>query len=187
EVRGGNVLDWRLQDGQGQPLADESYVCVVTVKSVSGRITERIGSVIIEKGRPSVQPVETAQLTRQQAEAIGPIEANVSLRALRDDEPPTPTVLAHNGEDGQITRGKGALSFRIGDFFRGKDTEQMRLTPEGNLGIGITHPHARLDVDGLIRASQGIVFPDGSIQFSASKKTFGPDSLRPGQSLKKPG
>src|SRR6185369_10513611 len=59
---------------------------------------------------------------------------------------------------------------------------QMRLTAEGNLGIGITRPQAKLDVDGLIRASQGIVFPDGSIQFSAAKKTFGTDSLGPGQS-----
>src|SRR5262245_55680488 len=32
EVRGGNVLDWHLQDGQAEPLADEGYLCVVTVK-----------------------------------------------------------------------------------------------------------------------------------------------------------
>src|SRR5439155_3718815 len=94
-------------------------------------------------------------------------------------------VIAHDGTDGQMVRGRGALSFRIGDFFSGKDAEQMRLTPQGNLGIGITNPAVRLDVDGLIRASQGIVFPDGSIQYSASRKTFGAESLRPGQSQKK--
>jgi hypothetical protein len=77
-------------------------------------------------------------------------------------------VIAHNGEEGQITRGRGALSFRVGDFFSGKDTEQMRLTAEGNLGIGITNPRARLDVDGLIRAGQGIMFPDGTIQTTAA-------------------
>ncbi|HJZ67412.1 MAG TPA: hypothetical protein VKF81_04635, partial [Blastocatellia bacterium] len=55
-----------------------------------------------------------------------------------EDDNRTTTVIAHNGEEGQITRGKGALSFRIGDFFSGKDVEQMRLTAEGNLGIGIT-------------------------------------------------
>ena len=57
----------------------------------------------------------------------------------------------------------------------------MRLTEEGYLGIGITNPKVKLDVDGLIRASQGIVFPDGSIQFSAARKTFGLDSLTPEQ------
>ena len=36
EVRGGNVLDWHLQDGQAEPLADDSYLCVVTVKCLSG-------------------------------------------------------------------------------------------------------------------------------------------------------
>src|SRR5439155_8373459 len=66
-----------------------------------------------------------------------------------------------------------------------KDFEQMRLTAEGNLGIGMTHPAVKLDVDGLIRASQGIVFPDGSIQFSAARKTLGAASLDPGQSLQK--
>src|SRR5713226_8256475 len=49
EVRGGNVLDWHLQDGQAEPLADDSYLCVITVKSLSGRITQRIGSVKVEK------------------------------------------------------------------------------------------------------------------------------------------
>src|SRR5438094_10471006 len=41
EVRGGNVLDWHLQDGQAERLADDTYLCVVTAKSLSGRITER--------------------------------------------------------------------------------------------------------------------------------------------------
>src|ERR1700687_5915361 len=51
EVRGGNVLDWHLQDGQAEPLADDSYLCVVTVKSLSGKLSQRIGSVKVEKMR----------------------------------------------------------------------------------------------------------------------------------------
>jgi hypothetical protein len=35
----------------------------------------------------------------------------------------------------------------------------------------------------LIRASQGIVFPDGSIQYSAATRTFGAKSSLPGGSL----
>ena len=38
EIRGGNVFDWHLQDGQAQRLAPGAYVCVVTAKSVSGRL-----------------------------------------------------------------------------------------------------------------------------------------------------
>jgi hypothetical protein len=179
EVRSGNVLDWHLQDGQAEPLADDTYLCVITVKRLSGKLTQRIGSVTVEKNSASVQPIDASQMTAQQSQAIGPVEENASLTVLKEDDNRTTTVIAHNGEDGQITRGRGALSFRIGDFFSGKDIEQMRLTPEGNLGIGITHPLVRLDVDGLVRASQGIVFPDGSIQYSAATKTFGAKSSLP--------
>ena len=38
----------------------------------------------------------------------------------------------------------------------------MRLTEEGNLGIGTTKPKARLDVAGTVRAREGFVFSDGS-------------------------
>jgi hypothetical protein len=186
EVRGGNVLDWYLQNGQAERLADDTYLCVLTVKNLSGKISQRIGSVIVEKSAASVQAVAASQMTTQQSEAIGPVEEDVSFVVLKEDERQTPTVIAHNGEEGQITRGRGALSFRLGDFYGGKDSEQMRLTAEGNLGIGITNPQARLDVGGRIRASEGIVFPDGSVQFSAATKTFGTASQKPSPFGKNP-
>src|SRR5215510_11543972 len=34
ELRGGNVLDWHLEDGQAEYLRDDIYLCVVTVKSL---------------------------------------------------------------------------------------------------------------------------------------------------------
>jgi hypothetical protein len=182
ELRGGNVLDWRLLDGQAQPLADDTYLCLVTVKSLSGKISQRIGSVTIEQGATKLQPAATSQMTPQQLEAIGPVEENAFFIQIETDAELTTTVLAHDGTDGQITRGRGALSFRLGDFYGGKDSEQMRLTAEGNLGIGINNPQARLDVAGRIRASEGIVFPDGSVQLSAATRTLGAASLRPGQS-----
>jgi hypothetical protein len=179
EVRGGNVLDWHLQDGQAEPLADDTYLCVVTVKGLSGRLTQRIGSVTVANSATSVQGADGSQMTPQQQQAIGPLEENPSLNVLKGDEARTTTVIAHDGQDGQIIRGKGALSFRIGDFYSGKDREQMRLTPEGNVGIGITNPQARLEVDGMIRATQGIIFPDGSTQYSAASKTLGARSTAP--------
>src|SRR5215510_14299465 len=76
ELRGGNVLDWHLQDGQAEPLADDSYLCVVTVKSISGKLSQKIGSVRVEKMSDSVQPVDATQITAQQAQSIGPVEEN---------------------------------------------------------------------------------------------------------------
>ena len=181
EIRGGNVIDWHLQDGQAERLSDGSYLCVITSKSLSGRMSQKLGRITIENAAASVQPIDTTQLTAQQTQAVGPLEENASLTVLKEGETQTATVIAHNGDDGQITRGKGALSFRIGDFFSGKDTEQMRLTAEGNLGIGITNPQVRLDVDGVIRASQGIIFPDGTTQYSAASKTLGAKSTMPDQ------
>jgi hypothetical protein len=67
-----------------------------------------------------------------------------------------------------LVSGSGGLSFRAGDFFAGKDVERMRLTPEGNLGIGLSNPQARLDVAGMIRTSEGIMFPDGTVQTTAA-------------------
>ncbi len=181
ELRGGNVIDWYLVDGQATPFADGAYLCVITVKDLSGKITQRIGSVKIDQRTAKMLATELSQLTAQQTSAIGPLEEDALLTFLEADHNQTATVVAHDGTDGQLIRGRGALSFRIGDFYGGKDQEQMRLNEEGNLGIGIAQPQARLDVDGFVRASQGIVFPDGSIQFSASRKTFGPPSQRPAQ------
>lgn len=181
EIRGGNVFDWYLQDGQAGRVSDGSYFCVITSKTLSGRMSQKMGNITIENNVPSVQPTDTTQLTGQQRQAIGPLEEDASVTVLKEGENQTPTIIAHNGEDGQIIRGQGALSFRIGDFFSGKNTEQMRLTSAGNLGIGITNPQVRLDVDGVIRATQGIVFPDGSVQFSASSRVFGTASRKPGQ------
>jgi hypothetical protein len=167
ELRGGNVLDWLLQDGQAVRLPSATYLCVVTVKSRSGRITQKLGSVLVEQSSASVQVVTAAQLTAQQAGAIGPIEEHAALSVIKEDESQTATVVAHNGEEGQLVRGRGALSFRLGDLFSGKDREQMRLTHEGKLGIGVADPQAKLDVAGAIRTSEGIVFPDGTVQTTA--------------------
>ncbi len=162
EIRGGNVFDWHLQDGQAQRLAPGSYVCVVTAKSISGRLTQKIGTVSVEEKSASVQPAELKQLSAAQAQTIGPVEENSSWTIAAKDEPQTPTVIANDGTDGQMIRGRGALTFRIGDFFSGNDKEQMRLTEDGNLGLGTTKPKAKLDVAGLIRAREGFMFSDGS-------------------------
>jgi hypothetical protein len=181
KVNGGNLLDWPLQDAQARPLADDTYLCVLTLKSLSGKLSRSFGSVKVENGSVNLQAVDSSQARAQQSQESKPVDENISLTVLKEDENQTTAVIAHNGDEGQITRGRGALSFRMGDFFSGKDIEQMRLTPEGNVGIGIAHPQVRLEVDGLIRATLGIVFPDGSVQFSAARKTFGPASLKPGQ------
>ena len=115
----------------------------------------------MEANSVSVEPAESQQLSGQQAQAIGPVEDNSSW-TIPGKDGQTTTVIAHDGTDGQLIRGSGALSFRLGDFFSGTDKEQMRLTEEGNLGIGIAKPKAKLDVAGTVRAREGFQFADGS-------------------------
>src|SRR6266700_2577283 len=161
EIRG-NVFDWRLQDGQVQRLTVGDYICLVTVKNIAGRIAQKIGVVRVAEKGVTVGPAEIVQLSPQQTQAIGPVEENSSWTILDNKENQTATVIAHDGTDGQIVRGRGAFSFRLGDFYSGNDKEQMRLTEEGNLGIGTAKPKARLDVAGTERAGEGFMFSDGS-------------------------
>lgn len=158
----GNVLDWVLADGAGARLQDGTYVCVVTVKSLSGRLSQRIGSLQISGQQINFKAGDPSQLSQSQQLAVGPLESQASMSVLQPGEAEAATTVAHDGNDGQLARTRGALSFRLGDFFSGQDQEQMRLTEEGNLGIGTATPKTKLDVAGTIRAREGLEFSDGS-------------------------
>jgi len=47
EQRGGNVLDWHLQGGAGERVADGVYLCVLTIKNLSGRLSQKLGRVTV--------------------------------------------------------------------------------------------------------------------------------------------
>jgi len=86
----------------------------------------------------------------------------------RDDAGLKVMLLVHDGFNGSLVSTSGDLVFRFGNFLAAKDGERMRLTAEGNLGIGIDKPQAPLDVNGLIRTSKGIMFADGTVLTTAS-------------------
>src|SRR2546421_6988405 len=163
EQRGGNVLDWHLENSSGERVADGSYLWVVTVKSLSGRFSQKLGLASVNGQSTTLRSAAVSELNGRQAQAVGPIEAADEELVVKSAEDAQPvTVLAHTGEEAELTRTRGALSFRVGDFFSGNDKEQMRLTEEGNLGIGTAKPKVKLDVAGTIRAREGYAFADGS-------------------------
>jgi hypothetical protein len=156
EFQPGNVRDWTPQDKQGQSLADGSYLCVVTLRGVSKRMSVRQGTVVIQGGQASLQLSE--------GEQVGAVESEKNLsQVATTDAASAGTLLAHDGKVGQVVSTSGGLAFRVGDFFGGNDKELMRLTSEGNLGVGTTQPRAKLDVAGTLRARGGILFDDGTV------------------------
>jgi hypothetical protein len=162
EQRGGNVLDWHLQGGSGERVADGVYLCVLTSKNLAGRLNQKLGLVTVNGQTIVVRSAAIAELNLRQAQTVGPIESGeTGLTVMGAADAPV-TVLANDGSDAQLARTRGALTFRVGDFFSGNDQEQMRLTEDGNLGIGTSAPKSKLDVAGAIRARQGLVFGNGS-------------------------
>jgi hypothetical protein len=162
----GNLLDWGLHNQQGQQLADGSYRCVITLRTLYGQLNRRQGTISFQDGQPTLQAAQSPQSLQPANQLAAGGVAN--FLALPSQAVALPlTALAHDGQQGRLVSGSGGLSFRLGDLFTGKDVEQMRLTPEGKLGLGVGEPQAKLDVAGLIRTSEGILFPDGSVQTTA--------------------
>jgi hypothetical protein len=174
-ARQGSVLDWQPLDVP-QGVADGSYLCVLTVKDLQGRASQRIGTLSLQAGQASVQRVREQELpdAQKQAAAASRREqksvaaADNGLTILREGKQRALTVAAHDGQDGSVTSTKGALSLRTGDVLSGGDREQVRITPEGRVGIGTDKPEATLDVAGTINARGGIRFEDGTVLTSAN-------------------
>jgi hypothetical protein len=70
-----------------------------------------------------------------------------------------------SGETIASKRNSGGNQFGL-DLFT-NSISRLSITNAGNVGIGTSTPAARLDVNGAIRSSGGIVFPDGSTQYRA--------------------
>ncbi|HZS04976.1 MAG TPA: hypothetical protein VFD58_09095 [Blastocatellia bacterium] len=162
DFRLGNLLDWAGQDQQGRRLLDGAYRCLVTVRDLAGRTSQREGRMLVQADAFSLPPADSAA-------AIQSASADRSLlTAVGEAAGSATTLLSHDGTDGRLTASRGALSLRTGNFFTGTDAERMRITAAGDVGIGVEQPGAKLDVAGLIRTSEGIVFPDGTIQKTAA-------------------
>src|SRR6185503_13543644 len=52
----GNVFDWTLLDGNGERVVDGLFLCVVTVKSLSGKISQRAGTISVQGGMATLRP-----------------------------------------------------------------------------------------------------------------------------------
>ncbi|MET0466781.1 MAG: hypothetical protein ABW007_26710, partial [Chitinophagaceae bacterium] len=139
--RAGNIADW---DASG--VADGSYLCVLTSEDLSGVAGRSLSGVTLRGGRADVRGGDESRLKAEFAQALassGQVYGGQPAGGERAS-----TVTAHDGQDGQVTATSGALTFRTGDVFTGQEREQMRVTPEGRVGIGTDKPEDTLDVAG---------------------------------------
>ncbi|HVF57642.1 MAG TPA: tail fiber domain-containing protein [Pyrinomonadaceae bacterium] len=174
-LRGGGIIDWKTADA-AQVLADGRYMSVVTIKNFQGRLRQRLGALAVHGGQVTPQGARKDDLTAAQSQALDASRqaqnisttADNALTIVGEGDAQAATVTTHDGKDGQVTSTTGALTFATGDVLSAKDKEQMRITPEGRVGIGTDKPEATLDVAGTIRARGGIRFDDGTVLTSAS-------------------
>jgi trimeric autotransporter adhesin len=160
----GQIVDW-----QASAAADGSYLCVVTVEDLAGNSSRRLSAVNVSQGRATVSADGEEKLKGEFAQALSVAgAAGDEGAAARQKKAQALTVVAHDGQNGQVTSTSGALTFRTGDVLSANEREQMRVTPEGRVGIGTDDPQATLDVAGTIRARGGIVFEDGTTLTSAN-------------------
>lgn len=172
--RAGGIYDW---DGRG--LSDGSYLAVLTAEDLQGQAGRKLSSVTVAGGRAALGKEGEAELKTSYAQALSSagIQSDDVLAAARAKKSNALTVTAHDGTDGQVTSTSGALTLRTGDVFSGKEQEQMRVTPEGRVGIGTATPEDTLDVAGTIRARGGIRFDDGTVLTSAGGLKSGTNLL----------
>jgi hypothetical protein len=182
-LRQGNIVDWKLTDAT-QAMADGSYLVVVTVKDFKGNLNQRMATLSIQAGQLQLVPQKRDEVTAAQTQAIESRRQGKKVRVndgddavsiFRDGKERDVVVTAHDGTEGQVTSTNGALTFRTGNVFSNEDKEQLRITPEGRVGIGTTSPEATLDVAGTIKA-RSIQFDDGTIIESAKAKDGAPSA-----------
>ncbi len=178
-ARAGSIIDWKTSDVQAG-IADGSYLCVVTVKDLRNRSTQKVAAMSVAAGRVSLGAAREAELAPSQAKSlsdskqslkVGAGETADSVTVMREGRDRAVTVTAHDGRAGLVSSTRGGFVFRTGDFFAGTDVERMRITEDGRVGIATDDPQATLDVNGTLRARGGIVFDDGTVLKSASGAT----------------
>ena len=180
---GGNLLDWHFQENARERIADGTYLLVVTVQNPGGQLSQKLGLVTVSGQSTTLRSAGVTELSPQQVQALGPIDGEAESLAVVSAENPTPVaVLAHTGDEAQVTRSRGAVTFRSGDFFSGKDKEQMRLTEDGRLGIGTDNPRSTLDVAGTIRAERFVLAKPGKANEMPADTAEGTNAV-PAESL----
>jgi trimeric autotransporter adhesin len=172
-MRAGNVIDWKAADAFGA-IGQGQAVVVVTARDLHNKSSQKYANLTLEAGQLTLK--RDVEMSPSQKQTLNTRRQSLKLAAAQDLEPLTivtagnsrsVVLTTHNGEEGQVTSTNGPLTLGTGDTLTGQNKAQVRVMPDGRVGIGVDKPEATLDVNGEIRARGGIRFDDGTVLTSA--------------------
>ena len=117
--RAGSIADWNASG-----VADGSYLCVLTAEDLAGKLGRTLSGVTLQGGRATVRREGEGQLKGEFAQALSAAGQDFAGTDAAGGEQAA-TVAAHDGQDGQVTSTSGALTFRTGDVFAGRERERL--------------------------------------------------------------
>jgi hypothetical protein len=183
--RSGNLLDWRVQDQQGQPLSDGSYLYLVTIRDLSEGFTQKYGNILLQQQQISLEHVGRKQLPEAQAQALeasrqatgaqSPVDrVGVEVPSAESTTVNSTTVLAQQGNAASNTASSSNGAEGTGPVTTSSSTTQSRLAKwtdgagtlgdsaiaevNGKVGIGTVDPQSGLHLNQPLgsSASKGI-------------------------------
>ena len=93
-----------------------------------------------------------------------------ALRRRLDGLEAVPAASASRRKPGRLVAALAVLGVLAGvSVVYGQDVKDaLFVSPSGDVGIGVSQPSAKLDVNGEIRGSGGFQFPDGTKQMTSA-------------------
>jgi hypothetical protein len=204
-MRKGGELHWKLQDQQGQAVADGSYRARVTSEGEGGKVRHQEGTVKVEYGQLSAQDGEVTLFANQVTDGNIVFTSPGATKYFRDIQlsdnngglrffgastltasPAGAAIQFFGNGDTEYTgsafidsgaHNNAALIFRTAPT-AGIISERLRITSNGNVGIGTAAPTAKLEVAGNLKLSSGsLIFPDGTSMSTAAAGGGGGGSM----------
>jgi hypothetical protein len=181
-LRLGNLIDWKLQNQQGQTLPDGSYLSLLTVTNFSGRLTQKYGTTVLEEGQVYLQQSTRAELSAaqssameasKQADTFSPIDrigvAGLNRAALTETTSatqtgdntssattpvdPPPSAVSGTGTAGRIVKWQDNAGTLV--------DSNLFEDASGNIGLGTTNLS-----DVLLAGNDRFKIVDGTMTFS---------------------
>jgi hypothetical protein len=192
----GNLIEWQLQDQQGQRLSAGSYLFLVTIKDFSERLTQKYGTALLDQEQVYLEQTNRAELpqaqttaleSNKQSEVLLPVDrigAAGLNREIASINPPVNTAtdaqLSRIAESSQLTTATENANAIAGTGTQNKiarwidnggtlGDSNLFQNAGGKIGVGTSAPNFNLDVNRGISSADVVLGIDAN-----ASNTFSP-------------